>query len=277
MKKQRALGLLAAGRISPAVARLPRLADQLGPVKAASFRVASRLVNRLRAGFATASFDPFEYCRVVLISVPDEDLSSWIAEMARAGRLWAKKTVVLCDSALDSRDLTPLARLGAHVATLSAASTGPAAAYVVEGQADAVREVRRLFRNSGCRLLEVARGKKALYSAGLAFAGTLFLPLVSASADCLRRAGLTSAQAVDLAQATFQQTLRAYVKAGRKGWSGALRDRDLEAVRRQVEALGVDHPVLGAYFAETARLALAVLGEDPEWLRALEHGRAASA
>ena len=44
------VGLFAAGPVSPALARLPGLHAQLGPVTAASLRVASRIANGLKAG-----------------------------------------------------------------------------------------------------------------------------------------------------------------------------------------------------------------------------------
>ncbi len=72
MKKHLQLGLIAEGNsTNSAVLRLPKIADELGPVKSVTLRVARRLSNFLRAGYAVSEYKDLDAARVVLLRVPD--------------------------------------------------------------------------------------------------------------------------------------------------------------------------------------------------------------
>ena len=68
MKKAQLVGLIAAGNLTGApLTRFWWLAERLGPVKSGSYRVASRIVNMLRAGHPVKDYAEFETCDLVLI------------------------------------------------------------------------------------------------------------------------------------------------------------------------------------------------------------------
>ena len=179
---------------------------------------------------------------------------------------WHGRSVVLFGSGMESSDMAELAAIGAAVGTMEKMEGFAANRFAIEGHRGAVREMRRLLKAAGATAVELTAGKKPLYAAGLAFAGTLFTPLVEAAVDCLRKSGLPSQVAVEFAEICFMRTLRAYVKAGKQGWQGPVAKRDIDAVRRLMLALGEDNPLLVTYFAQTARMALDVFGRDKEWL-----------
>ena len=179
---------------------------------------------------------------------------------------WHDKAVMLFGSGLASSDMQELAAKGAAVGTVEKMEGFAGNRFAVEGHRSAVREMRKFLKAAGATALQLNTGKKPLYAAGLAFAGTLFTPLVEAAVDCLRKSGISSQDAVEFAEACFLHTLRAYVKAGKQGWQGPVAKRDIEAVRRLMFALGEDNPLLVSYFAQTARMALDVFGKDKDWL-----------
>ena len=266
MKIPSSVGLVGAGKISPALAKLKGLHLQLGPVKASSLRVASRIANQLRAGRPVSSWAEMAGCSLILFSIPDEAIPEAMKSAASSTVNWQGKSLVLFGSGLESSDMSELAACGAMVGTMEKMEGFATNRFAIEGRSGAVREMRRFLKAAGAASLEITAGKKPLYAAGMAFAGTLFTPLVEAAVDCLRKSGLSSQNAVDFAETCFLRTLRAYVKAGKQGWKGPVAKRDIEAMRRLMLALGEDNPLFVAYFAQTARLALDVFGQDKEWL-----------
>lgn len=261
---------MGAGKISPALAKLPGLNSLLGPVKASSLRVASRIANQLRAGRPVSSWTDMSACTLILFSISDEEIPEAIHAAASADLDWSNKAVVLFGSGLGSSDLSELAAKGASAGTLEKMEGFGSNRFAVEGDRDAVREVRRFLKACGASVVQLSTGKKPLYSAGLAFAGTLFTPVVEAAVDCLRKSGLSSQDAVEFAEVCFRRTLRGYVKAGKQGWRGPVAKRDIEAVRRLIAALGEDNPLLVSYFAQTAHMALDVFGKDKDWLDGMD-------
>jgi predicted short-subunit dehydrogenase-like oxidoreductase (DUF2520 family) len=266
MKVHSPVGLVGAGRINPALAKLNRLSSLLGPVMASSLRVASRIANQLRAGHPVAGWADMSECSLILVSIPDAEIPAVLQSAAAAPIDWRNKAMVLFGGGMESSDMSELSAKGAAVGTVEKMEGFAANRFAIEGDAGALREMRRLLRAAGATAVELKAGKKPLYAAGLAFAGTLYTPLVEAAVDCLRKSGLSPQDAVEFAEARFLRTLRSYVKAGKQGWQGPVAKRDIEAMRRLMAALGEDNPLLVSYFSQTARMALDVFGKDKEWL-----------
>src|SRR4051812_19505246 len=110
MTKTRSLALVCAGPISRTTfGRLPKLAARLGCVKSGSLQSASRTVNLLGGGRAVADYHDLSSSRTILVNVPDEQLSSVVAELA-VSFSWKHKIAILCNSTLDSSALAPLER-----------------------------------------------------------------------------------------------------------------------------------------------------------------------
>ncbi len=269
MKLSPWVGLFAAGPVSPALARLPGLHAQLGPVTAASLRVASRIANGLKAGRHAAPQNMGD-ASLFLVSGPESALPG-LLELAQSTSLdWSKRAIVLFDSRLDSHDLAGFAQLGAEVASVDPLDGFADLRFCAEGDPLALRKVKRFLTACQGYLYVLEPGKKQVFSAGLTFTGTLATPLLAAAVDCFRKAGLDPKDAAVIAERTLLLMLRAWQKAGRQGWTGVLPQRDLEAVRRQLAALGEENSILGEYFSQTAYMALELFGHDAEWLRALE-------
>src|SRR5258707_13931778 len=113
MKKAKSLALIGAGKLSgPPVSGFWRLSDRLGPVMAPSFRLASRIANSLRAGHPVRNYAEFDACRLIVVSVPDAMLPTFLREIASANISWPNKTILLCSASLDSGELSGLAARG---------------------------------------------------------------------------------------------------------------------------------------------------------------------
>src|SRR6266567_3407147 len=121
MKKPPPVALICAGKLTDTpLTRLRALVERLGPVSSSSLRVASRVVNTLRAGYPVSDYEAFQDCSVVVLSVPDGAAVDFVGDLAAAGLDWSKKFAVLFSTLLESDTLAPLAAAGAHTVSLCA-------------------------------------------------------------------------------------------------------------------------------------------------------------
>ena len=91
MKKAKPVALIEEGNLSASpLARFRWPSETLGPVKASSFRLASRIANRLQAGHPVKDYREFDACDLILICVPDDALgrSACGAESGRDPLAW---------------------------------------------------------------------------------------------------------------------------------------------------------------------------------------------
>jgi len=205
----------------------------------------------MRAGYAVESYGDLKDAGTVVIAVPDELLPSVLSELAAAPLEWAGKVALLCDSPRDSAELGSLAQQGAAVGSLSPIPGLPHR-YVVEGDRRAVRAARRLIEEGPARAFELARGHKPVFLATLCFTGPLLMPLADAASRCLRAAGLPAPACNHIGGQLIHKTLRSYLHAGRKAWSGL---PDAGQLARQVAALEASDPELARCYRTLATLA----------------------
>jgi predicted short-subunit dehydrogenase-like oxidoreductase (DUF2520 family) len=263
-------GLYGAGGVSSSwIACLPHLATRLGPVAASSYRVASRIANSLRAGHAVKDCAEFDGCRVVLISAPAAVLPDAVARLRESEIAWDGKIVLLCSPGPGSRALDALHRRGAATGSMHPIEPSPGL-YLTEGDGPALREMRRLAHDLRGRTVELSSGGTAVYGAGIAFATSLFTPLLAAGFNALRKAGCTPGAAARLTEDLFQRTLRGWLHSGRKSWTGPVAEADLPEIRRQMEALAKHDPAAVRYYREAAVFALAHFKRHPRLLERLE-------
>jgi predicted short-subunit dehydrogenase-like oxidoreductase (DUF2520 family) len=267
MKKAPSVALVGGGRVSQSfVARLPFPAGQLGPVKALSYRVASRISNALRAGQPVRDYLPLGACRTILICVPEIQLRATLAGLAAASIVWSGKSVVLCGSWRGSEALDVFAQRGASCASLNPIEDGSGNGFLAEGAPPALQRIRELIGGSHHRILEIAPEAKPLVLAGLTLAGETLVPLLAASAESLRAAGLSTAQALAILRSAVDHTARAYAKAGRKAWNAKLPPDRREALGRQLDALLKTDAALERFFLHVSVAALELFRKDAAWL-----------
>ncbi len=257
-------GLFAGGAVSGSfLMRLPGLARRLGPVTAVSYRLASRIVNTLRAGRPVKDASALDPCRTILICVPENTLLQAVGMLAGADIEWAGKTLLLCESAATSRSLDCLRARGAAAASV-AGIEGSAGHFLVEGDTPAIRYARRLIADLGGKAVEFDTSRMAFYDAGRALATSMFTPLIAACVECLSTAGRNPASAARIAETLLQRTLRAYLQSGKKSWSGPLALGNGSEVRRQLAVLGENKPQLADYYRKAAVSALEYFERHPK-------------
>ena len=241
--KRLQLGLVVEGNSTgSALLRLPAMAEELGPIKAATLRVARRLSNFLRAGYAVSDYEELQAAKLILLRVPDSAVPRIVDELCASELAFSGLSFVLCESWLFSDVLDPLRARGASVATLVAVPSKRRNWFVVEGQPTAMRQVRRLIERNDARTLELHPNTKQLCFAAQLLSTTLPQFLFITAQNALRAAGITGNHLHTVLNEMATEMLRAFLKGARVNWSGPLTDCSAETAKAHFDALRQSNP-----------------------------------
>jgi len=258
MKKPPQIGLVVEGNLThSAILRMPKLVEDLGPIKSATVRVARRASNFLKAGYAVAEYEDMQSAQLVLLRVPDEAVPRIVEDIFAADLVLKDVSFVLCESWLTLEDLAPLRLRGAAVATVLPVPSSRRNWFVVDGDSLAVRHIKRFLEMNDARALELRAGGKHLYFAAELLSTALPVPILVAAQTALRSSGISGNNLYTLFNEMTQSMLRDLLKGSRTAWGGPLLECSPEIASSHVEALrGVD-PQLAE-----------IIGQQLEWARA---------
>lgn len=249
MKRPKSVALVGAGSLSSsALAGFWSLPEVLGPVKASSLRVASRIANSLRAGHAVKDYREFDACRLILVSVPDHSLRAVIAELCASQISWKGKSIVLCSALRGSCDLREFLSRGASVGSITTVTGSADLEYLIEGDRRALQDTRRLVESREHRCLCIERGLKPLYLAALTCTSSLLFPLVMAASESMRRAGIPLAHANLILENQLNRCLRSYTRGGRRAYAPPAE------FSSQLRALSATDPTLACFVERSYEL-----------------------
>jgi predicted short-subunit dehydrogenase-like oxidoreductase (DUF2520 family) len=256
MKKARSVGLIGTGSLTDSpLTRFWWLSERLGPVKSASYRVASRIANMLQAGHPVKDYAEFEACDLILVCVPEETVPQVVSEMVSAPISWEGKAVVLCSTWLDSGELHELSARGASVGSISPIpGFSPTSGldderYLVEGDPLAIREAKSLVEYRERRVVAIERPLKPFFLAALTCTGTLLFALLHVAFESLQHARIPPGLSATLLERQLTRTLRSFLKGGRRAYPTP---RELP---RQLRALSGANPELAMYLEQSCHLA----------------------
>lgn len=250
------------------LARVPDLARDLGPVASSSIRIAGRIVNSLHGGHAVTDLSTFDSAEVILVCAPDTGLDRIAKLLTDAPLDWPRKTILFIESRTSSLEYPQFQHRGAAVGSLNPID-GIAGSFVAEGSPDALREARRLVKKLGGKCFEVALDQIRFFEAARTISTSLLTPLIDTCVECLQTAGVDRATAARLAEVLFARTLRSYMHAGRRGWSGAVAENNRAAVNREYQAMKQVNPLRAEYFRQSAEFAFELYQTFPELSRYL--------
>jgi len=262
MKKAQSVGLIGAGNLTDSpLTRFWWLSERLGPVKSASYRVASRIANMLQAGHPVKDYAEFESCDLVLLYVPEETVSRVVSELVSSGISWHGKAVVLCSTWLDSGELLELSALGASVGSITpipgfSMQGSNDERYLVEGDPLAIHQSKSLVEHRERRAVAFERSLKPFFLAALTCTGTLLFALVHVAFESLQQAKIPPGLAATLLERQITRTLRSFVKGGRRAYPAP------RALPRQLRALSAANPELADYLEQSTRLATRVMSRQ---------------
>ncbi|MCP5111051.1 MAG: DUF2520 domain-containing protein [bacterium] len=173
---------------------------------------------------------------------------------------------MLCSNRQGSEALEELAELGASVGSMNLVSESDELRFLIEGDRAAVRLARSLVEKEGGHVTEVLPGSFQLCTAAFALSSWLLQPLMDASVESLRHAGLNPGRAGSIVDLVLQNAVRSYLKAGRRAWQPPRSVRERQAFLRQIESLQRVNPELADYLRSNAIETLRHMGRSSRWL-----------
>lgn len=244
-------GILGAGTVSGTfIGRLKH--SDLGPVCAASYRVASRIANTLRAGYAVRSANELGTAPAVLVYSPPEKLNNLVALLDDAAIDWKGKALVFCDCHAGPEIRRRFRDRGASTAT--AQEFGVPARLIVEGaEGAALKLAQQMARQLRLKAVAISPGSANLFDAAVTLGGAAITPLIDRVAALLRSAGMRQAEAARMASSIFERTAREYAHSGKQSWAWYLQRPDAGELEAQMSAVG---PETGAVLLELVRFGL---------------------
>lgn len=263
MKNQRSLGLVVEGNAtSSMVLRLHGLTADLGPIKAGSLRVARRLSNYLRAGYAVGTYEELQAARVVFLRIPDAAAPRIVEELCASDLTLKDISFVFCESCLSKNVLTPLQARGACTATLLPVQTLRRSWFVLEGQPLPVRQVKKLLEQYNARVFELRQGTRALYFAAQLLATALPVPLFITAQQALRAAGISGNHLHDLLEEMSIEVFRSFANGVRPSFPAARTGCSAETCEEYFNELGAAYPQISSVLCEQIALARGAKGES---------------
>jgi hypothetical protein len=232
-------GILGAGAVSRSlVGRLPINMGNLGPVAAASFRVASRIANTLRAGYAARSASELNAAAVVLVHSPPDQACLLLQMLEAAEIQWDGKAVIFCDCD-DAPEVR--ARLRARGASTAVARHfGIPGRILVAGNGVALTAALRIAHELKLKPVGILPDAPDTFDAAVTLATAAITPLLDQVAGLLREAGIRDAEAAQIASALFAQTASDYAHSGKQSWGWYTRQPAAERIEAQVAAAGAE-------------------------------------
>jgi hypothetical protein len=251
MRKQLQLGLVVEGNSTgSAVLHLPRLAEELGPVKSTVLRVARRVSNMLKAGYAVADYEELQAASLILLRAPDTAVSRVVEELCSSELIFKNLSFVLCESWLPVDELAALTAKGASVATLMKLSTYQGSWFAVDGEAKAVRQIRQFLERNEVRSSEILPDSKHLLFASEMLVTALPMPLLVTAQQALRASGISGKVLSALLEQIAQKMVQDFLKGARAAWGGPLTESSEETGRMYLEALRRSHPAIASLIEE---------------------------
>ena len=268
MKETMNLALLTAGSIAHSpISRFPGIVKFIGPVKAPTFRETSRAVNALKGGTPVRSVQEMNASYLFLLCAPQRDVPRLVRDMLEAIPDWRARDVALCSDSLDSRDLEPLARRGAHTASLTPLEWFDKPHFLLEGHPGAVQRAKAIVQAARGRVIEIDGRATPLYLASADLTSLMFLPLLEAATVSLRRAGIPLAFARKLVERMVSSSVRHYGKSGLKTWRAPTTGSARARIERQVDSLSKHDPGLSDFYEETLEASLRLMSAGVETLK----------
>jgi hypothetical protein len=240
-------GVIGAGAVSASlIGQLPSKTHEIGPVSAASYRVASRIANTLRAGHPVRTADELNGVSCVLFHAPADQAESLIGMLEAAAIDWTGKSLIFCDCTVPSAIRQRFKSRGASVAV--AREFGIAKRVLVEaekGRDPALQTVLRIARQLHRKAIEISPDASDKFDAAVTLGTATITSLIDRTAGLLRDAGLRDTEAAGLAASLFEQTAREYAHSGKQSWRWYVRKPGLATLRAQLRAAGPQlEPVL---------------------------------
>jgi len=231
---------------------------------------ARTLAAKVGAQIVTANSAALD-ANLLWFCVPDREIrgAAWVLSDHLVARSLTQQKVNVrfalhSSGALSSRELDPLRKAGAAVASVHPLMTFVARAhpsltgvpFAMEGDDEATRVARRIVRELGGESFSLPAARKAAYHAWATMTSPLLLAFLVTLEEMARAAGLTREDARHKSLPIIRQTLANYSRLGpAQSFSGPLVRGDAETVAKHLAVLK-QHPGAREVYVALARAAM---------------------
>ena len=223
------------------------------------------------AGRAIADLSQLSPADAYLIAVPDDAIGACSVALA-ASALPAGVLVFHCSGALTTEVLQAVRDAGARTASIHpvrsfadpqrVAATFAGTGCGIEGDVDAIAEIRALFETVGAQVFDIDAANKTLYHAAAVFASNYVVTLIDVAMKTYGAAGIANAGALALIGPLLCETADNALRLGpAAALTGPIARGDMASVARQQDALTATNPVAAALYAALAQATMSLASE----------------
>jgi predicted short-subunit dehydrogenase-like oxidoreductase (DUF2520 family) len=210
------------------------------------------------SGRPLANWNELRHADITLLSVTDDQIIP-CCDLLAERYLDANCLIFHCSGALPSHVMASARACGSLLASVHPVRSFADPAEVlssfngtfcgVEGDAAALATLQPVFHAIGARCVMIDPNAKTLYHAAAVFACNYLNTLVDMALQTYVAAGVSEAQAKELAQPLIQQTLNNIFRLGpAQSLSGPVARGDWATVERQHQAVAAWNPALGQIY-----------------------------
>ena len=236
-------GIFGAGAVSRSlIGGFVARSRDVGPVAAASFRVASRLANTLKGGYPVREASALLSAKAILFHAPPGDVAAQLEIVSKASLNWGLQALILCNCQATPEILAPFREKGASIAAIR--DFGVPGFVFMHGDGEARKSALRVLRLLHLRTLETTEAGEGKFDAAVTLATAAVTPLLDRIAALLRDSGARDSDANSLAAALVGQTAREFARSGRQSWEWHIQEPDAQRLLRQITEAGVSAELL---------------------------------
>jgi predicted short-subunit dehydrogenase-like oxidoreductase (DUF2520 family) len=263
----KSLTIIGAGHVGKTLGRLWTLKNTYAvrDVLNRSAKSAQQAVDFIGAGRAITRYTDLQPADVVMLAVPDDQISRCCEKLAQSGRLCFGSVVFHCSGALPSSVLQTAAQAGAVIAGVhpvrsfadpeQVAQTFDGTWCGVEGDQRALDILAPALAAIGAQPVAIDPAKKVLYHAAAVFACNYLPTLLDAARQAYRQAGVPDDVALSLMEPLVRETIDNIFRMGpAAALTGPVARGDMATVARQQQAVTQWNASYGELYKQLTKL-----------------------
>ncbi|MFP4162515.1 MAG: Rossmann-like and DUF2520 domain-containing protein [Chitinispirillaceae bacterium] len=249
-EKRKVLSVVGCGRTGRTLSRLfnqNRIFD-IGPVLNRTVESSERALAFVESGSIAHSQKDVCTAEVIMISVPDDQISSAAQDLASGGCLKQGTVVFHLSGFCSSKVLEPLAECGCETASVhpvrsfadpgQSSRTFQGTPCAVEGTSSALAVLNEAFRGIGGEVFSIRADAKPLYHSATVFLSNYVVALLQSACKVLERTGMSEKDIQKVTGALAPQAVRNFLCFGADGaLTGPVARGDIDTIRKEIGAL----------------------------------------
>jgi len=214
-------------------------------------RLSSAIESRRIIGQGYPSDDNIETARsakIVILSVPDDEIERVARELALSDIKWDKKIVFHCSGLLSTKILNPLRAKGSLTSSIhpiqsfSSKNTNPSifegTYFSLEGNAEALKKAKVIISKLGSHFFTINPKDKPLYHVSCCVASNFLIVLLDMAVSILKKVNLKEEMAFQILMPLIQETLQNVKNfAPSSSLTGPIPRGDQHTVEKHLKAL----------------------------------------